>query len=59
MVGIIIALLVLAFLAVVLLRTLKFTPKAQPECSQEPVSIDQEGVISALSQLEALLESLK
>ena len=51
MIGIVIAILILAFLAVVMFRTLKFTPKAQPECSQEPVSVNQEEVISALSEL--------
>ena len=51
MIGIIIAIFVLSFLAVVMLRTLKFTPKAQPECSQEAVSVNQEEVISALSEL--------
>ena len=51
MIGMIIGLVVLAFVAVVLIRTLKFTPKAQPNCSQESVAVDQEAVISALSEL--------
>ena len=51
MIGIAIAVIVLAFLAVVLVRTLKFTPKAQPECSQEPVELNQDAVIHALSEL--------
>ena len=51
MIVIILAILILVFLAVVLLRTLKFTPKDQPECSQETVSVDQDTVISALSEL--------
>ena len=51
MIGIVIALIVLAFLALVLIRTLRFTPKAQPKCSQESVDLDQEQVISALSEL--------
>ena len=51
MIGIAIAVIVLAFLAVVLVRTLKFTPKAQPECSQESVKLDQDAVVSALAEL--------
>ena len=51
MFGIVVALLVLAFLAIVLLRTLKFTPKAQPEVSQDPVELDRDAVINALSEL--------
>ena len=51
MVGIIIAFVILTFLALVLVRTLKFVPKDQPACSQETVSVNQEEVISALSEL--------
>ena len=51
MIGIAIAVIILAFLAVVLIRTLKFTPKAQPECSQESVELNQDAVIHALAEL--------
>ena len=51
MIGILIALVVLGFLALVLVRTLKFTPKAQPPVSQESVDIDKDAVVSALSEL--------
>ena len=51
MIGIIIGILVAAFLAVVLFRTLKFAPKAQPAVSQETVELDQDAVINALSEL--------
>lgn len=51
MIGIAIAVILLAFLAVVLVRTLKFTPKAQPECSQESVELNQDAVVHALSEL--------
>ena len=51
MIGIVTTLIVLSFLALVLMRTLKFTPTAQPACSQEEVRVDQEAVISSLSEL--------
>ena len=51
MVGTIIAFVILTFLTLVLVRTLKFVPKDQPACSQETVSVNQEEVISALSEL--------
>ena len=51
MIGIAIAVILLAFLAVVLVRTLKFTPKDQPECSQESVELNQDAVVHALSEL--------
>ena len=51
MIGIVTTLIVLSFLALVLVRTLKFTPTAQPACSQEEVRVDQEAVISSLSEL--------
>ena len=40
-----------AFVAVILVRTLRFTPKAQPEISQEEVSFDRDSAIDALAQL--------
>ena len=48
MIGILLALVVLGFLALVLVRTLKFTPKPQPAVSQESVDMDQDAVIAAL-----------
>ena len=51
MIGIAIAVIILAFLATVLIRTLKFTPKAQPVCSQESVELNQDAVIHALAEL--------
>ena len=48
--GIIIG-IVCAFLAVVLVRTLRFTPKPQPEVSEEPVEFDREAAIDSLAQL--------
>ena len=51
MIGIAIGIIILAFLAVVLFRTLKFTPTAQPAVSQEEVELDQEAVVYALSEL--------
>ena len=48
---IVIALIVLVFLAVVLVRTLRFTPKIQPVTSAEPVEFDREKAISNLAEL--------
>ena len=48
---IIAGLLVLGFFALVLIRTLKFTPKNQPTSSQEPVALDQDAVIHDLAEL--------
>ena len=48
---IVIALIVLIFLAVVLVRTLRFTPKVQPVTSAEPVEFDREKAISNLAEL--------
>ncbi len=50
MAGIILG-IVAAFVAVILVRTLRFTPKAQPVTSQEAVSYDQDAAIDALAQL--------
>ena len=43
--------IVAAFLAVILVRTLRFTPKAQPATSQEEVSFDKDAAIDTLGQL--------
>ena len=51
MIGIAVLFVILAFLALVLIRTLMFTPKEQPECSQESVALNPDAVISALSEL--------
>ena len=51
MVGWIILGAFLLFVAVILIRTLAFTPKAQPPVSDEEVSFDQEAAIRALQQL--------
>ena len=42
---------VLAFVAVVAIRTLRFTPKPQPQLSQEAVEFDKDAAIDALAQL--------
>ena len=49
-VGIIIG-IIAAFFAVILVRTLMFKPKAQPETTQEAVSFDKDGAVDALAQL--------
>jgi len=39
------------FIAVVLVRTLRFTPKAQPPVSDEKVEFDRDGAVEALAEL--------
>ena len=51
MVGYLILALVAVFFAVILIRTLRFTPKAQPQTTQEEVSFDKDAAIAALAQL--------
>ena len=51
MICIVIAALVVVFLAVVTVRTLRFTPKPQPQLSQEEVSFDRDAAVDALAQL--------
>ena len=48
--GILIGILT-AFVAVILVRTLRFTPKPQPELSQEAVEFDKASAVEALGQL--------
>ena len=43
--------IVCAFLAVLLVRTLRFTPKPQPSVSEETITYDKEAAIAALAQL--------
>ena len=40
-----------AFVAVILIRTVRFKPKAQPEISNEEISFDRDGAITALAEL--------
>ena len=51
MIGYIILGLVALFFAVILIRTLNFKPKAQPQTSQETVSFDKDAATDALAQL--------
>lgn len=39
------------FVAVVLIRTLRFAPKAQPPVSEEKVEFDRDGAVNALAEL--------
>ncbi len=50
MTGILIG-VIAAFAAVILVRTLRFKPKAQPEISNEEISFDKEQCVDALAQL--------
>ena len=51
MIGYMILGLVVLFFAVILIRTLRFTPKAQPAVSREPADFDKELCVDALAQL--------
>ena len=51
MIGYIILGIIALFLAVVLIRTARFTPKAQPPISEEPVDFDKDAAVDALAQL--------
>ena len=51
MIGYIILFLILAFVAVIGVRTLRFTPKPQPQLSQETVDFDKDAAVEALAQL--------
>ncbi len=51
MIGYILFGLVAVFLAVIVLRALLFTPKAQPEIPREDISFDREAAVSALQKL--------
>ena len=51
MIGYLILVLIAAFFAVILIRTLNFKPKAQPATSQEAVAFDQDAATEALAQL--------
>ena len=51
MIGPIILGIVVVFLAVVLVRTLAFKPKAQPAISEEGVRFDKDGAVHALAEL--------
>ena len=49
--GIILLLALAALVAVILVRTLRFNPPAQDECTAEPVSLNEEAAVEALAQL--------
>ena len=49
--GYLILALVLVFIAVVTVRTIRFTPKPQPPVSQEEVSFDRDAAVQALAEL--------
>ena len=51
MVGYLILGIVLAFLAVITIRTIRFKPKPQPALSEESVSFDKDAAVDALAQL--------
>ena len=42
---------VLAFLAIIMLRAIRFKPKAQPKVSEEQIDFDRESAVSALATL--------
>ena len=51
MIGYVILGIVAVFIAVVLIRTLTFRPKAQPPISQEPVTFDKDAAVDSLARL--------
>ncbi len=51
MVSILILMAMLTFALVILLRTLAFTPKAQPELTGDTIPFDKEAAVNALAQL--------
>ena len=51
MFGYLILAIVITFLAVVTVRTIRFKPKPQPALSQEEVSFDKDAAVDALAQL--------
>jgi hypothetical protein len=51
MIGSVILGILAAFIAVVLVRTLTFKPKAQPAISDAEVSFDKDGAVNALAEL--------
>ncbi len=51
MFGYLILAAMLAFLAIILVRTLRFTPKPQPPLSGEAVTFDKDAAVDALVQL--------
>ena len=51
MLGYLILAMVIAFFAVVLVRTARFTPKSQPRTDETPVEFDKDAAVEALSQL--------
>ena len=58
MVGILILAALVVFIAVIAVRTIRFTPKPQPVVSEEAVSFDKDGAVDALAQLMQNLKSL-
>ena len=51
MIGYMLLVIVLAFVAVVTVRTIRFKPKPQPEISNEEFKFDREAAVDALAQL--------
>ncbi len=51
MIGYIVLALILAFAAVIAIRTIRFTPKPQPQLSQETLDFDKDAAVDALQQL--------
>ena len=51
MIGYILLAIVVAFVAVIAIRTAAFKPKAQPQAEETPVSFDREAAVDALGQL--------
>ena len=51
MIGLILLAILLVFLAVLVIRALRFTPKAQPKLESEPIDFDKDAAVTALQKL--------
>jgi carboxypeptidase PM20D1 len=51
MIGYVLLAIAVVFIAVIAVRTIRFTPKAQPALSQETYDFDKEAAVDALAQL--------
>ena len=51
MIGMILLAIILAFLAVLVIRALRFTPKSQPVTEKDPIDFDKDAAVIALQKL--------
>ena len=51
MIGYLILAVLVAFIAVVAIRTIRFRPKPQPEVTKEEIAFDRDAAVDSLAQL--------